>query len=362
MMKPTFVLLVATALLLAPRLEASSPHYAILPLGSFGTVFTAPVDMDDQAHVVGTYSDGSGERVFLWRNGQFTNLHDCNLLGDYSTATAMNNNGQIVGSSREGAFIIALPPVGAASIKVYGRACSFYDINDNGQIIGFQPAYSGDPRRGNVARACIWNGGTATPLGTIPLRDESAGVAVNNAGQVVVDGSNGGPRGGGPVFLWSAAGGLGDLNLYALAEAINKDGAIVGQDNSNQALLFRDRESVQLGTLGGSTSHAYDINDAGQIVGTARTTNEADHAVLWENGAPTDLNDAIPANSEWELRSARAINNRGEILGVGVFNDVEQGFVLYPLLKHSADPVTSTDDLSIIGQKHKKPSNNMSHY
>ena len=339
MMKPTFVLLVATALLSALRLEASS-QYAILPIGPFGTVSTTPVDMDDQSRVVGTYSDGSGERVFLWRNGKFTSLHDCNLLGDYSTATAMNNNGQIVGSSREGAFIIALPPVGAASIKVYGRACSFYDINDNAQIVGFQPAYSGDPRRGNVARACLWNGGTASPLGTIPLRDESAGVAVNNAGQVVVDGSNGGSRGSGPVFMWTAAGGLDDLNLYALAEAINKDGAIVGQDNRNQAFLLIDREPVQLGTLGGSTSHAFDINDAGQIVGTARTTNEVDHAVLWENGATTDLNDTIPANSGWELRSTRAINNRGEILGIGVLNDVEQGFILYPTSKYSADTGT----------------------
>ncbi len=56
MMKPTFVLLVATALLSALRLEASS-QYAILPIGPFGTVSTTPVDMDDQSRVVGTYSE-----------------------------------------------------------------------------------------------------------------------------------------------------------------------------------------------------------------------------------------------------------------------------------------------------------------
>lgn len=38
----------------------------------------------------------------------------------------------------------------------------------------------------------------------------------------------------------------------------------------------------ELGTLGGSESFAYDINDLGQIVGWAKTGTGQTHAVLWD--------------------------------------------------------------------------------
>jgi probable HAF family extracellular repeat protein len=38
---------------------------------------------------------------------------------------------------------------------------------------------------------------------------------------------------------------------------------------------------TDLGTLGGSYSYAYGINDLGQVVGYSRTASGRDHAVLW---------------------------------------------------------------------------------
>jgi probable HAF family extracellular repeat protein len=46
---------------------------------------------------------------------------------------------------------------------------------------------------------------------------------------------------------------------------------------------------IDLGTLGGSTSHANGINERGQIVGNSETTTGERHPFLWEEGTMIDL-------------------------------------------------------------------------
>lgn len=46
---------------------------------------------------------------------------------------------------------------------------------------------------------------------------------------------------------------------------------------------------VELGTLGGALSEAHAINQRGDAVGCAETPGGAQHAVLWRNGALLDL-------------------------------------------------------------------------
>ena len=42
---------------------------------------------------------------------------------------------------------------------------------------------------------------------------------------------------------------------------------------------------TDLGTLGGTNSYAYGINNKGQIVGWSNTSSEEQHAVLWEKAS-----------------------------------------------------------------------------
>lgn len=131
-------------------------------------------------------------------------------------------------------------------------------------------------------------------------------------------------------FLWERGvlrdlGTLGGDNGTAIW--INNAGEIVGDadvpgSQTHHAFLWRRGVMTDLGTLG-RDSHATAINSKSQVVGyffiSGRTDPPFRHPFLWEkNGPMVDLNTLIPANAGLELVSADNINERGEIVGVGV--------------------------------------------
>lgn len=68
---------------------------------------------------------------------------------------------------------------------------------------------------------------------------------------------------------------------------------------------------TDLGTLGGSSSQAYGINDTGQVVGKADTSNGLSHAFLWDQGTMNDLGTV----DGYSYSSAYKINNVGQVIG-----------------------------------------------
>lgn len=68
---------------------------------------------------------------------------------------------------------------------------------------------------------------------------------------------------------------------------------------------------IDLGTLGGSSSQANALNDAGQVVGWAHDTNNVSRAFLWDNGVMQDLG-TLPGGTTAE---AQDINESGRIVG-----------------------------------------------
>ena len=77
---------------------------------------------------------------------------------------------------------------------------------------------------------------------------------------------------------------------------------------------------TDLGTLGGSYSHAAGINDAGQVVGYSQTDKGQEHAfITGPNGAGiTDLGSVVnPPPGFTHFSNATAINNHGQLVAVG---------------------------------------------
>ena len=108
---------------------------------------------------------------------------------------------------------------------------------------------------------------------------------------------------------------LGTLGgTYSSAYGINDSGQVVGYSNTAggdyHAFLYDSTAMTDLGTLGGTYSYAYGINDSGQVVGYSGTIGHASRAFLYNGTAMTDLG-TLGGTSSY----AYSINNSGQVVG-----------------------------------------------
>jgi probable HAF family extracellular repeat protein len=116
----------------------------------------------------------------------------------------------------------------------------------------------------------------------------------------------------GPAYTVTDLGTLGGTFSYAYG--INNSGQITGyaatSNNVSHAFLYGSGSMQDLGTLGGTYSFASGINDSGQVVGEAYTSVNAVHAFLYSGGSMQDLGTLGGTVSD-----AKAINNSGQVVG-----------------------------------------------
>ncbi len=143
-------------------------------------------------------------------------------------------------------------------------------------------------------------------------------------------------------------------NLNEITESGQQRLIVVGESDVgwDHAFSFVDdgdgiaepHEWTDLGTAGECESEAMDVNACGQIVGQAKSPDVYWRAVL-SQGRMFILNDLIDADAGWDLRRALGINDFGQIVGFGEYENAEQAFLLNPTIEAvDPNPVMLTGD------------------
>jgi probable HAF family extracellular repeat protein len=131
---------------------------------------------------------------------------------------------------------------------------------------------------------------------------------------------------------------LGTLGFGYISQAmdISNQGVIVGSGwagSSLHAIRWNGTAATDIGTLGGSSSDAWGINESGQIAGSAAIANDDGvHAARWDASTVVDLGTLGGTNSD-----AKDINENGQVVGSSALSGDE---VTHAVL-WSADGVAS---------------------
>ena len=328
---------------LTPTSDSALPRYAITDLGDATNGDSEATALNEGGQVVGTVHGADEEAQALAWTGR-----DAVALGalpkhHFTLASGINGAGGIVGTSYNipghgRAFFWDGSPHRLGSLPGYPYS-EARGVNDAGQVAGTATLGATDRWQAQVARAFLWQSGKMTDLGTLG-GPYSTAYGLNDTGMVVgkADTDTFGQT---HAFLWQTGqmtdlGTLGGMN--SLAYRVSDSGTVAGSSetgagDTRHAFLWQGGQMRDLGTLPGtSDSVAYDVNAAGDAVGSSAPALDSPgkRAFLWHDGRLLDLNTLLPPGSGWTLTEARAVNDKGQIAGVGTFGGHVRAFLLTP--------------------------------
>lgn len=337
-------------------------RYSLTILDTLGGCCSDGHGINDAGSVAGNAftSNNAALHAALWRRGVIVDLgtlgglnsntaeeqvvNDRDMVAGFSDTPTPDPNGEdfcFFGTNQvcrpfvwDKGVLTPLPTFGGTNAQANG-------INARRDVVGVSETPNVDACSPNFLQveASLWRDGQITELPPLPGDPDAAAYAINEDGEVV--GISGCVSGAIHAVLWrhGTAIDLGNLGgeMFNIPGAINNLGQVTGEsdlpgDAVHHAFFWDKGEMTDLGTIPGyDLSVGNGINNRGRVVGFG-DNGVSQIALIWEEGAATDLNTLIIPNPDWFLAEALSINDRGEITGYAFSNSTGyvQTFVLTP--------------------------------
>lgn len=301
-------------------------HYMVTDLGTLSGASTIARKINAWGQVAATSGerDGGGAHAGVWRDSA-KNLISLPTLddSDYSEVTSINNRGEMAGLSNMKTNMHAVLWTISGAIEDLGTlpgdtSSRAFAINDQSKVVGMSSGPRGE-------RAFLWTHDRMVSLPVPPDTKSSEAHGINSRDQVV--GHFRGPAGT-HAFLWAPGSAFQDLGVLpgcqtTKAIGINDSSEVVGSSSGpfdTRSFIWTARDGIQAirDLPSEKFSEALDINNHSEVVGTYEGSL-GNRAYLWtrKNGF-VDLNTLIPAGSGIVLTMAISINDRGQILAIGM--------------------------------------------
>lgn len=304
-------------------------------------------------------------------------------LGIYGNPKDINNNTEVIGDPGVGT------PGGFSWTPDYGvvplglPAGNVQGLNDGGTIVGTTYPI---PYPGYQVAFIMSSDGEITELGIPSGYRSTLGVDINNLGQALIwaSTSSGVPY----TYVWDDYNGWQYIG-YGLPFSINELGEIAGGGYSNAWVMSQDGVKTTIGSLGGRTDaiannnygvvigegytgpnlsgerhmfrwsdydgfadlgplgpqgHFTDINDLGQAVGYID-----DGAFMWtETTGRVFLSDMLdPIYQDLRIRTAKAINDSGQITGEMIDGDNRYVYLMSPVAIEGLEQYPASIEIDI---------------
>ncbi|MBS1701409.1 MAG: hypothetical protein JST12_07100 [Armatimonadetes bacterium] len=286
----------------------------------------------NNSSVVLAFSLNSND-TYTWSNGSWT-LAQSNFKG-----TGMNDSGTIVG---------IVPPQRAAVVSAGNL--SFLPLGGNNGVYPTGINASGDISAiinygSGSDQAAVYRGGSLIPLPGIEGALTGAAYGINDSGLVVGEGAWNGPfkayRHGVTwditnAILDLATGMQTDAPVFAINNAGTACGFMLVQTTSGllpRATMISGNQLSHISIPGiepNGQSNAENINNLGQIIGEATTSDGHFFPYLWSPSGITDLQASIDPSLGWTISQVLSINDKGEIVGTGTLNGSTHVLLLKP--------------------------------